>query len=258
MEIKGPQAIRRQYAPKESAAGGSFRRRRTLLAGGVALVAAVLAGLFYAGRPAEQQETDPQEWKRVELISLGIEKPGVQIAEFERNVGVEPNPAQIRVTSSRGSFTATSLQQFRGLVHIDSLRAALRFVRFRTSRRYTYNWRGDSTPQEIVSFSQRSAAAFADTGGAQETGLTSARSGWYGLLSDRAYRTGGFQPPVVRPVPGGYRIVRWVCVYIGLQGAAVEQWQEDVGPDGDYKRTVLKTRKPPKLPDTTWYIAGLK
>lgn len=207
---------------------------------------------------SDNVKAGPTKWKFVGAIHLGIENLGTEVAEFERDTNLVPNPAVIRVTTAKGSFSPDSLEQFRGLVHIDDAQAALRFVRFLTSRKYCYNWNTESTSQEIVSFSQYKTPDFADTGGADDAGYVGHPvSGMYGLLSDKAYREGNFQPPVVKAISGGYQIVRWICNYSEPKGTVVQQWQETVKRDGAYKRIILKTMPPPKLPATQWIIMGL-
>jgi|SRR5579884_577253 len=172
---------------------------------------------------------------------------------------VGPNSAVKRGQTGLSKSPLSTLEQLRGWVRLQNSQQALRFVRFRTSRKYCYNWQSIDTPQEIVSFLQCTSADFADTGGSDATGLFHGmESGRYGLLSDRAYQMGKFTPLRVRKVPSGYEIVRWVCIYRHLEGIAVQQWQETVGLDGRYRRVVLKSSLPPKLPGTKWFLYGLK
>ncbi len=221
-----------------------------------------IGGLLCTGcnvRSPDNQMQGTMKWKFVSAIHLGIESPGTEVAEFERDTNVMPNSAVIRVTTSTGSFFPDSLEQFRGLVHIDDAKAAMRFVRFRTSRKYCYNWDAETTPQEIVSFSQYIKPNFADTGGADDVGYSSyPSSGRYGLLSDQAYREGKFQALIVKAITGGYEVVRWVCIYSDLKGDAIQLWQEEVQRDGTYKRIILKTMQPPKLAATEWHLMGLQ
>ncbi len=206
--------------------------------------------IFTACCPADGINTD---FKVLSKVSLGLEKPGIQIEKVEFNSRYRPAPTAIHLTSQNGKSMLRSLTQLTGLVQINSAVQALHYVRFRTSREYLYDWNGSNIPLEIVSFKQSHMRSYADTG--WQPGRT---SGCAGVLSDQAYRTGKFQPPDIKLLNKRYQIIRWVCIYSGLRGKAVQKWQELVGEDGKYNRIVLKSMPSPKLPDTTWFIPGPK
>ena len=79
-----------------------------------------------------------------------------------------------------------------------------------------------------------------------------------GVLTRKAYRAGNFSPPSVVIVTGGFQITRWLFVedYTGTKvKESVQQVQEFVGTDGEYRRTVIKTLSPPpSLPETHFSI----
>jgi hypothetical protein len=186
----------------------------------------------------------------VEVIHLGSEKPGVRLEEVVLRNGFQPEPTAIRVRQSMSGlphtiFLLSSLSQLQGLVQIRNTEAALRFVRLRTASQFCYDWfTTDGYAEQEVTI-----APAAD--------LTKwSPSGCHAGLSLSAYRRGGFTSPTVEVVAGGYRITRWVCVFKGLKGARVQQWQESVGTDGAYRRIVLKDKPIPRLPKTQWFIFG--
>jgi hypothetical protein len=79
-----------------------------------------------------------------------------------------------------------------------------------------------------------------------------------GILTHKAYQVGNFSAPSILPVNGGFQITRWLYVedYSGTKGKeSIQQVQEFVGTDGEYRQTVLKTLSPPpSLPDTHFSI----
>lgn len=76
--------------------------------------------------------------------------------------------------------------------------------------------------------------------------------GSMGILTRKAYRAGGFAPAAVVPVAGGFQITRWLYsegVGDNREAGSARQIQEFVGADGTYRRTLLKTRSAPSLPN---------
>ena len=63
--------------------------------------------------------------------------------------------------------------------------------------------------------------------------------------------------PSVVKVIGGFQITRWLFVednHGKRVKESVQQVQEFVGDDGEYRRTILKTMAPPALPQTNLFI----
>jgi hypothetical protein len=182
----------------------------------------------------------------IEPIHIGSERPGVSLEEVALEADFQPEPMAIRVRQAgsgltHSAFLLSSLSQLHGLVQIRSAASALRFVRLRTDPQFCYDW-GDAEEEVTV----------APSGDVTKW----SPSGCHARLSRSAYRLGGFTPPSIAIVRGGYQITRWVCVFKGLTGSRVQRWQESVGTDGAYKHTVLKDISPLRLPKTQWFIFG--
>jgi len=79
-------------------------------------------------------------------------------------------------------------------------------------------------------------------------------TGRMGILTHKAYQAGNFSPLSISPVNGGFQITRWLFVEesSGMKRKeSIQQVQEFVGTDGEYRQTILKTiSPPPSLPDT--------
>ena len=81
--------------------------------------------------------------------------------------------------------------------------------------------------------------------------------GFMGILAHQVFIYGGFTPPQVQKVTGGFQITRWVFTDGGIDhkgGEWVMLIREFVGKDGEYKRTILKKQPPPRLPGISWVI----
>jgi hypothetical protein len=63
----------------------------------------------------------------------------------------------------------------------------------------------------------------------------------------------GFPPPVVLGKQAPFEIKQWMCAYDGVgRGIEAQFWDETVGADGSYSRSVV-TRKPlPLIPGQDW------
>jgi hypothetical protein len=223
-------------------------RRKWLLAVIGVITAAVAGQLYYEGTALSRRTV----WKHIEF---GFETPGTTFDVIALRDDIEPAPTGIRVTRPWSAFQLTSLAQLRGLVRIANADQALTFVRLRTSKDYCYDWR--QSILEIVSSDHAKEIDFKDRSALTHMARQDTVSGHYAVLSPHAFRSGGFSAPIVSQVPGGFRITRWVCLFNGLHGDHIQQWDEYVGHDGTYRMSVSKDMPAPKLPGTHWDIMGL-
>ncbi len=83
-------------------------------------------------------------------------------------------------------------------------------------------------------------------------------TGMMGILTHKAFHAGNFSPPSILPVNGGFQITRWLFVenYSSKKKKeSVQQVQEFIGMEGEYRQTILKTiSPPPSLPNTDFYV----
>lgn len=188
-------------------------------------------------------------------VPISFSKPRVRIDLEDPKSNI--STAQQRLLLSDGFHTSDfkSLDQLRGLVEIKSKDQALEFVRLRTSQCLCYNWAGQ-IQLEVINTSQIDDPNFADAI-CPRSPNNHGQSGLYAILSQQAYQQGGFAPPMVISTANGYAVTRWVCTFDDLAGSRVERWREIVGLDGSYRKAVLVSKKPPKLPNTEWYVMGL-
>ena len=189
--------------------------------------------------------------------------PGVTMDLVNASPEVIPMSRRLRVKNGPHVFFLDSLGQLNSLVHIDTPKDALAFVRLRTSRAYMDNYH--SVEVEIISQSQSIQASFAvpakflgpafmsphvGTPGIwfvdPKYTIVTLPSGWLGVLSDRDYKIRGFTPPVVRQTTNGFQIDHWVCGFISPKldlPHTIEKWREIVGPTGSYEKHVLVSMK---------------
>jgi hypothetical protein len=87
--------------------------------------------------------------------------------------------------------------------------------------------------------------------------LSAYGDGCMGILSRAAFQKGGFSSPEVLKVAGGYQITRWIYAdgrFEKRREERVQKIREVVAEDGAYTRTVLETKRPPRLPGIQWLI----
>ena len=174
----------------------------------------------------------------VYLLKLGFERPGVSVLEAEKDPGTDPIMHYLYISQGKKPQAVKSLNDFKGLVTLKTADMALRFIRLRTNT--SFDTLGDwFSAYEVVS--------------SPKVGHNAVVSGMDGELSEKAYKAGGFSPPVVRSTANGYEITRWVCVFKDASDRGrLQKWTEYVGIDGSYHHTVLLTKPFPALPGTSW------
>jgi hypothetical protein len=187
-------------------------------------------------------------------IRLGCERPHVHLYVVQTLGTLLPAEAGERIAvSSQGSTTLVAgLEQLRGLVRITDGRAALRFVRLRTSPATWYMWRdsrGEQRSQEteIVPASRaRGLPSFGLRG--EDLGyLAKHPNGYCGILPDKVWRAAGFSAPEVVKEPGGFVVTRWVYSESWPDSRQILKIREVVDEDGSYQRRVLSTMDPRRV-----------
>jgi hypothetical protein len=146
------------------------------------------------------------------------------------------------------------LNQLQGLVRITDGEAALRFVRLRTSPATWHTWPAGVREMEII--------AAPELQSQPDFGLRELRypapgvpSGYLGILPEAAYRAGQFTAPKVEEVEAGFRITRLIYRQtFSARTATVQQIQEVVTEEGEYRRSVLKQMAPPDLAGVVWEL----
>ncbi len=170
---------------------------------------------------------------------------------MERNVPIQWNPMdgqRLRILHGNHATILHGLGQLRGRVRIRNVHDALRFVRLRTSPVTCLAWLNERIEVEIVKGSQRNSLPNFGIVDSWATDWTPSLSGSLGRLSEVDFRNDHFEAVKVRQVPGGFSILRWT--FSGSLGHESDVWgsysiqkvKEFVGKDGDYKRSVVKTR----------------
>ncbi len=162
----------------------------------------------------------------------------------------------IQLRDGRQARILHTLNDLRGHVSITDGPTALRYVRLLTSPETWFLWKQNRLEVEILEAGE---ALFLPNYGLQEQShsfsspdFTLMGDGSMGILTRKAYRAGGFAPAAVVPVAGGFQITRWLYseeIGDNREAGSARQIQEFVGADGTYRRTLLKTRSAPSLPN---------
>lgn len=196
-------------------------------------------------------------------LLLGAEIAGTKLDFAIASVGKQgstfgPNLKRIGLTVKGKQTIVTSLNDFQGKVKITNDTLALRFVRLRTSFATWNMWPGNQLEVEIVR--SNSVGKMPNYGTLSYRPSKRMYSGFLGVVSERAFKAGGFTEPTVEKTETGYHITRWL--FVGEYHSktkdefSIMQVREAVGSDGAYQRVVLQKMAPPKLPDTTWKFPG--
>ena len=199
---------------------------------------------LHLGPSAFQKVRTFCHWRVIENMPLSFPTPGTSLSYVVSRGNRNPEDEAILVTTPESAFVLTSFAQLRGLVHITDAGQALQYVRLSTNPGYIWAW---SKGLEILSWDQLKEKPFGNLYvPAYFHDKVSVPSGRYGILSPVAFHAGGFSPPTVKAVPGGFEIIRWKCV------GGVQKCRETVKADGSYAIEILLSRPLPKLPATEW------
>jgi len=194
-----------------------------------------------------------------EKVSLGCEIKGVHLDRIYSTYpeGYEWMQA-IRLSYQGRVSRLRGLQDLKGLVQITDKATALRYVRFHTSP-MTWNLvsgelvggemeivPSDEVPQLPMFGLKDNPVSMDSTFSDRQTNQRPPGLG--GVIPRTAYEQGGFAPPTVKAVMGGFLVTRWTVREDGPNSTAVQKIREFVSPDGEYVRTVLLQETAPSLP----------
>jgi len=141
------------------------------------------------------------------------------------------------------------LNDLEGAVHIDSMTAALQYVRLRTSPSTWFTW--NSSPiVEVISTKQ--AAELPNYGLRKHTSST-AKSGFIGIISNEDFSRGNFSLARVSANKNGFTVIRWLLA-TNQRKYEVKLIKEEVGFTGTYKFSILQVKAAPSLSATRWQI----
>jgi hypothetical protein len=209
----------------------------------------------------------PPGMELVEVLQLGIERPGVRI-ELVCEPGMSPRELGTGVFVHQGNTAklVRGPQDLLGTVRITSDTDALKFARLGTM--YLDGFAGIPNGLEVLPESRTADILRYGISSEQRRGKGvysySGHSGWVGILSDEAFRVGGFEEPKVTGQHGIWSIERWIWAPFGpspdvrrVEGGMVLHIRETVGANGLYTRFILSSRTPPVLPATHWRVPTL-
>lgn len=196
------------------------------------------------------------------LISLGFEKSGVRIEIF--SIRPEARPAEaferICVVQDGRYRQLHRLKDLENLVRIRNRADALRFVRLRSAVDTWHAWDDVESLVEVLSSDKlRTLRPFC----AAKLYRLSYPSGYLGILSNKAYETGGFSSAQVDAVRDGFIVQRWVLSEVRNGGnqqrvLRVKLLREHVGLRGEYGIEVVKCKSPPVIDATRWQFGSFE
>ena len=143
----------------------------------------------------------------------------------------------------------TKMDDLRGYAAIDTPENALRYVRLRTSLKTWYMWRD----AYMVEIANPTLMKQFPNYGIKPKSEHFVNSGFDGILSEAAFVRGHFSPPEVVKTITGFTIKRWLF-NDEFKFKRVLFVEEQIETNGGYHRKTLRSRQPPQIPGTSWYI----
>ena len=213
------------------------------------------------------------------VLKVGCEKPGVKLSVSKRDYSIatrlfhsSDNDAEMITVHASYAFSRRTqvkhLSGLKGFVKISSSNEALRFVRLQTSPYLIGLWDTDNANKSIFEVVDHAKLDhILDYGYVTQYGKIprnylndlSISSGYYGVVSSKAFVNQGFTQPEVRQVGSVFEIKRWLIQFrtriprsLGNRKVELDNnyvadelqfVKETVTEDGDYNRTILRIVK---------------
>lgn len=186
-------------------------------------------------------------------LHLGYELPGVRLTYCNIHAGLDPSEPFQRIGAAKKEpyRIVATLNDLKGLVKIPNEAAALRYVRLKTSLLTWYAWPDQPSEVEIISAEN---AKRLPNFGLGHIVVSQSATGMEGIVSNQAFKRGGFKPPGVVRAGDKFVITRWLLSVTYLEHQKQQRWvqqvREEVSANGGYTKTVQRQMKPPALPNT--------
>jgi hypothetical protein len=180
--------------------------------------------------------------------------PGVRLVVYDTEWGGLPESFGIKLLRAPTipPKQIHRLADLRGSVSIRDAKDALDFVRLRTSPgTWDLGWDGGIEVEILSSSSSQRSRNY----GIATDRIPAKSEGWFGVVSDRLFREVHVPSAAVKANGADFVVTRSILEKVqGYDEFKLRVVEEQVGPDGAYKRKVIRSASAPRNPDIFWFV----